>query len=398
MRKSRKGKRRRNKTNRKRRRYIQTETKKQANRIDKIDESNIVENRMSKITEIAKQLFDNQENIILIYAFNSSGKTRLSVAYKDYTKSLNDGDHTGVYYNAFSEDLFVWNNDEPNNNADIALKVNFSSLSQFHSFIDVKDIEEKLAIYNPKYKFDFTQDDNPERGIKSITFYIDEETKEPIKISRGEERIFVWCFFLALFDVDAWAGSQDAHFFIDDPVSSLDEHNIFITAESIFDLIEANYLNKRIIISTHHIGLFSILFNWLKKGDRSGRYAELTKATTLRNTNGNVELKSPSGDVFLYHLHLLQTLAEAQKKQLYKFHIVLLRQVLENIASFLGSPRPGFVLSEIEVKDTAKVMDMINSLSHKNAFQFQVNVMSEDEEELFNEVFDKLIKKYNFKF
>jgi len=348
--------------------------------------------------DIAKQLYENQENIILIYAFNATGKTRLSVAYKDYSKSENDGNHAGVYYNAFSEDLFVWENDEDNANVNIALKVNYSSLSQFHSFLDVKDIEEKLAIYNPKYKFDFNLDENPERGIESITFFVDEENRTPIKISRGEERIFVWCFFLALFEVETWAGTQDAHFFIDDPVSSLDDHNIFLTAESIFDLVKDSYLTKRIIISTHHIGLFSILFNWLKKGDRSGKYAELTKACILSNKNGELELKSPSGDVFLYHLHLLQTLTTAQKEQLYKFHIVLLRQVLENVASFLGSSRLGFVLSEIGIDDTAQAMDMINSLSHKNAYQFQINVMSEAEETLFNEVFDKLIAKYNFKF
>ncbi len=83
--------------------------------------------------EIAKQLFENQENIILIYAFNATGKTRLSVAYKDLTKNENDGNHLGVYYNAYSEDLFVWENDEEDNNANISLKSNFSSLNEYHS-------------------------------------------------------------------------------------------------------------------------------------------------------------------------------------------------------------------------------------------------------------------------
>jgi hypothetical protein len=41
-----------------------------------------------------------------------TGKTRISVEFKNQTKNLN---HTGVYYNAFSEDLFVWDNDIPNN-------------------------------------------------------------------------------------------------------------------------------------------------------------------------------------------------------------------------------------------------------------------------------------------
>ena len=80
-------------------------------------------------------------------------------------------------------------------------------------------------------------------------------SQPPIKISRGEERIFVWCFFLALFEVEGWADKQSSHFFIDDPVSSLDDHNIFITAETLFELIEKYFKKRKIIITTHHIGL-----------------------------------------------------------------------------------------------------------------------------------------------
>ena len=56
---------------------------------------------------IANQLKELDENIILIFAFNATGKTRLSVAYKDATKDPETGNHAGVYYNAYSEDLFV---------------------------------------------------------------------------------------------------------------------------------------------------------------------------------------------------------------------------------------------------------------------------------------------------
>ena len=69
---------------------------------------------MATINEIAQELDGYGENIVLIYALNSSGKTRLSVEYKDLTKAENEGNHAGVYYNAYSEDLFVWDNDEPN--------------------------------------------------------------------------------------------------------------------------------------------------------------------------------------------------------------------------------------------------------------------------------------------
>lgn len=356
---------------------------------------------MATINEISEQLYKLNENIVLIYALNSTGKTRLSVAYKDHTKAINDNKHAGVYYNAFSEDLFVWDNDEKNDNANLRLTVVPSNLNQFHSFLveDVKMIREKLEPYHPKYNFKLNQFKNPEDGIESITFFVDEENELPIKISRGEERIFVWCFFLALFEVDGWANEQNAHILIDDPVSSLDDHNIFITARSILELVKDNYLKKqKMIVSTHHIGLFSILATWLNNDNSKGGLGELTKVIILKNKNGDLSFKGTNNDVFLYHLHLLQILNEAKNTQLFKYHMVLLRQVLENINSFLGSRKIGRILNDIGVEDVDRKVDEINSLSHKQAYQYQFNEMSESEEVLFNDVFEKLITKYNFKF
>jgi hypothetical protein len=350
------------------------------------------------LSNIAKQIHEAKENIVLIYAFNATGKTRLSVAYKDLTKTQNKGKHAGVYYNAFSEDLFVWDNDEKNHNANIALKIIYSSLNQYHSFIDVKDVKEKLAIYNPKYKFGFNLSDDLEKGIESIIFFIDEENQTPIKISRGEERIFIWCFFLALFDVDAWAGVQDAHFFIDDPVSSLDEHNIFITADSIFKLIEKHYLKTRIIITTHHIGLFSILCDRLKRGEKSDKYKNLTKLFVLNEQDNKKVLNSHNNDVFLFHLHLMQTLDTAVKTELFAYHFVLLRQLLENISSFLGKGGISYTLSEIGVTDIENTANAINALSHKNAYRLQYNKMSLAEEDIFKNVIRKIQEKYHFHF
>lgn len=353
---------------------------------------------MATIDKVAQELHGLNENIVLVYALNSTGKTRLSVAYKDFTKSQNDGKHSGVYYNAYSEDLFIWDNDEKNGNKDLKLTVLPSTLSQFHSLMIGDDtiIREKLEPYLPKYNFILNQHENAENGIESITFFLNEDIEKPIKISRGEERIFVWCFFLALFEVDGWADQQTAHILIDDPVSSLDDHNIFVTARSIFELVKTNYIIKqKVIIFTHHIGLFSTLATWLKNEDGKEGVGRLTKTCILKNRDGELSFKGTNSDVFLYHLHLLQTLQDA-KKAPYKYHIVLLRQVLENINSFLGSRKLGRVLNDIGVKDVNRIVDEINALSHKQAYQYQFNEMSEAEELLFNDVLDKLIGTYKF--
>jgi energy-coupling factor transporter ATP-binding protein EcfA2 len=350
------------------------------------------------INDIAEQLKKLNENIALIYAFNATGKTRLSVAYKDATKNTESGEHAGVYYNAFSEDLFVWDNDEENDGTDIRLTIHRSSLNQFHSFLyeNTDIVWDKLAMYAPKYVFRFVAHENFEDGIASVRFFVDENEERPIKLSRGEERIFVWCFFLALLEVDGWADVQNAHIFIDDPVSSLDEHNIYVTAETIFQQIERHYLKKRVIITTHHIGLFSILADRLLKGGKSDRYKNLTKLYILKNVDGAHSLDTPRNGVFLFHLHILQMLAEASRGELYVHHIVMLRQVLENIASFLGKGNIGYTLTQIGVEDVESAANVINSLSHKDAYYYQSDLMPPAVQKVFREIFGKLMEKYKF--
>ncbi len=350
-------------------------------------------------TEIAKDITSLKEKIVLIYAFNSTGKTRLSVAFKDETKK-EDGSHAGIYYNAYSEDLFLWDNDNENNEANIRLTVKPSSLNKFHGSLTEDSVRKKLEPYNLAFDFEFGLYANPEKGIETISFFVKEddgsEDNRNIKISRGEERIFVWCFFLALFEVEGWADKQPEHFFIDDPVSSLDDHNIFVTAATLYDLIEAQSKRRKIIISTHHVGLYSILSDWLLKGEKAGTFKEITKAYILKREDETLSLESQKNDVFLYHLRLLQVLDEARRHQLYTHHFALLRQVLENIASFLGVGRVSYVLEQIGIDDPARVNSIVNTLSHKNIYYPQTDFMVPDNEELFKDIFDRLKGTYNF--
>lgn len=79
---------------------------------------------MSKtLRDIAEQLQASRKKVQLIYAFNGTGKTRLSREFKQLIapkdNELDDGTSTIpsssrdkiLYYNAFTEDLFFWDND-----------------------------------------------------------------------------------------------------------------------------------------------------------------------------------------------------------------------------------------------------------------------------------------------
>jgi len=254
--------------------------------------------------------------------------------------------------------------------------------------------EEKLAQYLPKYSYEFDINPNPEKGIDAIRFSRNEANN--IKISRGEERIFVWCFFLALFDADAWTGEQDAHFFIDDPVSSMDEHNVFITADSIIKIINDKITaksEKSVIITTHHIGLFSILSDRLMNSVHKNN----TKRNILSISNNELTLKNHDKDVFLYHLYLIQVLNECiTEKKVMGYHFIMLRQLLEIISSFLGTGGIKTALYEIGFRDNIEmVSNQVNALSHKDG-RIQPADLNPLDIELLEDIYHKIQEKYHF--
>tara|TARA_R110002033_G_scaffold114942_1_gene159691 strand:- start:3831 stop:4955 length:1125 start_codon:yes stop_codon:yes gene_type:complete len=367
---------------------------------------------------IANTLIKNTKNINLVYAFNGTGKTRLSIAHKNATKASNNGTHVGVYYNAYSEDLFVWDNDIDNGEIDIKLILKKCSLNDFHSGIDELKVHEKLAPFKPQFDFRFEYFPNREEGINIIRFHLkannnivteeeennDEEEKEinftdSIKISRGEQQAFIWSFFLALFDVEDLTGDgkQEGHFFIDDPVSSLDDHNIFVTISSLMDLVDKYYKTRKIIITTHHIGFFSIFADWLTRGEKANKYDNQVDFFKLKKNNGNIELVGPRREVFLYHLELLKTIKEAiDSDSIMVYHFAILRQILENIASFLGVRNFSHVLKEIGITDADKLAQIINIMSHKTVFRYEFKEPVEDNKQDIIRIFNGIQTKYNF--
>ena len=65
-----------------------------------------------------------EKKYILLFAYNGTGKTRLSMAFKDLGKNGDVRDT--LYFNAFTEDLFYWDNDLEND-ARRALRLNRNS-------------------------------------------------------------------------------------------------------------------------------------------------------------------------------------------------------------------------------------------------------------------------------
>src|SRR5215470_5026522 len=75
------------------------------------------------LSSLAKHLRDELQTkrVVLLYAYNGTGKTRLSTEFKNLGKNGDDRDT--LYFNAFTEDLFQWDNDLANDRERV-LKIN----------------------------------------------------------------------------------------------------------------------------------------------------------------------------------------------------------------------------------------------------------------------------------
>ena len=122
-----------------------------------------------------------------------------------------------------------------------------------------------------------TKEDGSEYITNYITFkrliYNETENvtdwKDNIKISRGEENIFKWCFFLAIMQMaidGAEAYKWVKYIYIDDPISSLDDNNAILVANHLASLIRSIKTDTiYTVISTHHGLFYNVICNELKQ-------------------------------------------------------------------------------------------------------------------------------------
>ena len=293
-------------------------------------------------TELAKKKF------VLLYAYNGTGKTRLSVAFKELGKktthrpfSVSDSvgqpltiTETGsdtLYFNAFTEDLFHWDNDLQNDRERV-LKINRDS--RFFAGLGELEMDNRIRpLLNRYADFDFRIDTTEWEVSFSREVEVDgvRMLVEDIKVSRGEENIFIWCFFLAIVQLvvdGAEAYKWVKYVYIDDPISSLDENNAVMVAHHLAQMLAASPQQLKAVISTHHVLFFNVLCNELKKS---------YKYFLTRNASGGFLLSETDSTPFLYHLSSLVELHQVmQSGALYTHHFNMLRRVMEQTACFFG--------------------------------------------------------------
>lgn len=361
----------------------------------------------------------------MVYAFNGSGKTRLSREFKELVALKNQDEDDEIdprskilYYNAFTEDLFYWDNDltedvkrvlriQPNAYTQWVLQEqgqDQNAIAHFQRYTN-----EKLT---PRFNEEYTTKDKDGNDVRvpafsEVTFSYErgnEGISEHIKISKGEESNFIWSIFYSLIEevvgvlnkAEPTQRESDKYdllecIFIDDPVSSLDENHLIELAVDLAALIKSSDSELKFIITTHNPLFYNVLYNEL---------GNARKYLLRKNEDGTYLLEDQKNDSpFAYHLYLKGELEKAiQTGQIRKFHFNFLRNLLEKTATFLGYEKWADLLPRPEGGGTNPYeARMINLFSHSKHSAEEVADLDNDDKRMLGFLVGRITETYRFK-
>ena len=362
------------------------------------------------LTQIAEQLKHVDKKVQLIYAFNGSGKTRLSREFKNLIASKAEEDEEAedlgtkiLYYNAFTEDLFYWDNDLVND-TERKLKIHPNDYTRWVLQEQGQD-QNAIAHFQHYTSNKLTPYFNADFSEVSFVFARgNEEQVENIKISKGEESNFIWSIFYSLLeqivavlnvpdisDRETDRYDQLEYVFIDDPVSSLDENHLIDLAVNLAELIRSSESGLKFIITTHNPLFYNVLHNELSKKACYflACFEDGTFALTPKDGDSNQS--------FSYHLYLKQTLEIAiARKEVQKYHFMLLRNLYEKTASFLGYPQWSDLLATVPGDKESYLKRIVQFSSHRTLSGEEVAEPTEPEKQTVRLLLDNLTNNYGY--
>ena len=350
---------------------------------------------IESVAENLKSKFDynNKNNLAILYAFNSTGKTRIS------TIIHNENEEEVLCYNAFTEDLFWWDNNN------FVFKVNPNSW--IVNFINEQGLENDI-IDNYKELVNTKIEPNFELEKGEIVFYNatgDDDAETNIKISRAEESIFIWSIFYtilttAIENLNVNEDDRTTDYFnklkyiiIDDPVSSIDDSKIVLMAVKLSEIINKYKEQKlNILITTHHALFYNVLFNTYNKNYHSNYEFN---ALVLMKNNKKYELKKQKNDTpFGYHLTLIDEIKyDIRNNMLQKYHFNLFRSLLEKTSNFLGYSNWAECVTG---KNKQEFLRIVNLYSHSRLSDIEYKELMEDDKEIFIETFNTFIDEFKW--
>lgn len=350
-------------------------------------------NNLEEVFNNLKSNFDTSTEKIkvsLVYAFNGTGKTRISRMFTDLFEDK------ALCFNSMFQDEFSWNNSNSilvfNINSWIAKIIRDQGLENdieknFQMFCD-DSIEASLDL---------------EHGFVEFSARTIEGYDYNIKISKAEESIFIWSVFYSFVDLMIYELKENQedrstnifdnieYLIIDDPVSSIDDIKILNIAIKIFELIERmKGLSKKtnILVTTHHALFYNSIYNLLKREE-----GVILKSYILNKKNHAYLFEKKGDSPFGYHLILINKICTAiDENSLEKIHFNMFRIILEKTSNYFGYKKYDECIPDSDYKK--EIIKLVNLYSHGNLPEFEYSYLTEHEKDIFVKSFNDFLDFY----
>lgn len=366
------------------------------------------------------------KRVVVLYAYNGTGKTRLSTEFKNIGKRRDAAgeiiEQDTLYFNAYTEDLFNWDNDLEND-AHRVLELNddsrfFDGLRDYSMDVKIAKLLDRYADFDFDILLERRKPAVPPEALEQVlppaVLFFRERDKDnapvPIKASRGEENIFIWCFFLAIAELAmskekpvAKEGTRSGrtptsyewvkYLYIDDPVSSLDEQNAVAVAAHLAAMLKDDANPLKTVISTHHPLFFNVLYNELSRV-KGNRFFYLGRSAA----RGTYNLIDTGDTPFFHHVACLMELHEAARSgQIFTHHFNMLRVIVEKTASFLGYDKFADCIKRGE-NDLDGVLHnrLLNLLSHGKYSLYEPQEMLDENKRHFRQMLVDFTERFVF--
>ena len=356
--------------------------------------SEMMFNDINTLFGSVKSILSRQKKPILIYAFNGTGKTRLTNLF--YNMNLQDGESSLVclIYSALFEDAFQWDN--------IVNELHFMVQDEWlRRLFEDEDLESRIKEIYGRYHFSHFE---PFFDVENQLVYFqmatgDDESNDHIKISRAEESLFIWSVYHAVLDlmVDILSDKTEnrttdmfnnvKYIVIDDPVSSIDDTRIVSLAIDLVDTVnKLKELGLKVIILTHHALFFNVVKNIM--GDKATSWS-------LSSSYEGICRKDIKDSPFAYHLFAMTLIKQAiENNTIERYHFNLFRAILEKTANFLGYKHYKSLLTGENKDETYRIL---NIYSHSRIADMEPQDIPSDHKKLFADMFNDFLKSYNWK-
>lgn len=348
------------------------------------------------LDDIAKEIAESlNTKDILVYAFNATGKTRLSVLLdkNDYEEE----NIKSLSYNAIVEDYFSWDNE----------KFTFKIITGtwLFNFINDEGLDgDIIDVFNNFIEADIKPEIDLTTG--EMRFYVTDigGSKKAVKISKGEERLFQWSVFYSVLKraTDLLAEKEEdrslkmfnhlKYIVIDDPISSLDDYKVYTLSMQILKLIKSVHARKisvSFLLLTHHALFYNIIFNTLRnRGKDSAAFYFLNKI------DEEYELKDvKNNQLAVSHIVMLKEIKRAiQSNNLRKKDFNKFRSVLEKTSIYLGFEKWQDLFEGY--KETEAVQKIINMNSHEKYVEMDTEFLTNEQIQILTSAFNYFVEEY----